>query len=101
MTSILIQHGTIVTMDQKSSIIRRDLLIRDGRIATIAEQITAPVDEVVEASGCAVLPGFVQTHVHLCQTLFRGMADDLPLITWLKKRIWPLESAHTPASIRA
>jgi 5-methylthioadenosine/S-adenosylhomocysteine deaminase len=47
------------------------------------------------------LPGFVQTHVHLCQTLFRGAADDLALIDWLKKRIWPMEAAHTPESIYA
>ncbi len=48
-----------------------------------------------------MLPGFVQTHIHLCQTLFRGAADDLQLIDWLKKRVWPMEAAHTPASIRA
>ncbi len=47
------------------------------------------------------LPGFVQTHIHLCQTLFRGAADDLALIDWLKKRVWPMEAAHTPESIRA
>ncbi|HEY0386195.1 MAG TPA: 5'-deoxyadenosine deaminase, partial [Pyrinomonadaceae bacterium] len=50
---------------------------------------------------CVVLPGFVQTHVHLCQTLFRGAADDLALIDWLKKRVWPMEAAHTPVSLRA
>jgi 5-methylthioadenosine/S-adenosylhomocysteine deaminase len=43
----------------------------------------------------------VQTHVHLCQTLFRGAADDLALIDWLKQRVWPMEAAHTPASLRA
>jgi len=56
---------------------------------------------VIDASGCAVLPGFVQTHVHLCQTLFRGAADDLALIDWLKNRVWPMEAAHTGASARA
>ena len=48
-----------------------------------------------------LLPGFIQTHVHLCQTLFRGYADDLPLLDWLRTRIWPMEAAHTPASLRA
>ena len=57
--------------------------------------------ETIDASGCAVLPGFVQTHIHLCQTLFRGAADDLALIDWLKKRVWPMEAAHTADSIRA
>jgi len=99
--SILIKNGTIVTMDADNSIVRGDLLIRDGRIASVGEQKTGDAEQVIEASGCAVLPGFVQTHIHLCQTLFRGAADDLSLIDWLKKRIWPMEAAHTPESIRA
>ena len=99
--SILIKGGTIVTMDEPDSIVRGDVLIRDGRIAKIGGEIDEKVDDVIEAHGCAVLPGFVQTHIHLCQTLFRGAADDLSLIDWLKKRVWPMEAAHTPESIRA
>src|SRR5437016_1273562 len=99
--SLLIKDGTIVTMDISDSIRRGDLLIRDGRITEIAEGIKADADETIHARGCAVLPGFVQTHIHLCQTLFRGAADDLALIDWLKKRVWPMEAAHTPESIRA
>src|SRR5256714_5209338 len=98
--SILIKGGTIVTMDKPDSIERGDVLIRDGRIAEIGGEIDDTVTEVIEAHGCAVLPGFVQTHIHLCQTLFRGAADDLALIDWLKKRVWPMEAAHTPESIR-
>src|SRR5438105_6874980 len=99
--SILIKGGTLVTMDENDSIVRGDVLIRDGRITEIGGEIDDTVTEVIEAHGCAVLPGFVQTHLHLCQTLFRGAADDLSLIDWLKKRIWPMEAAHTPESIRA
>jgi 5-methylthioadenosine/S-adenosylhomocysteine deaminase len=99
--SILIKGGTIVTMDERDSIVRGDVLIRDGRIAEIGSEIDDTVNDVIEAHGCAVLPGFVQTHIHLCQTLFRGAADDLALIDWLKKRVWPMEAAHTPESIRA
>lgn len=90
-----------MTMDQKDSIVRGDVLIRDGRIAEIAGHIDADGSHVIDAVGCAVLPGFVQTHLHLCQTLFRGAADDLSLIDWLRKRVWPLEAAHTAESIRA
>lgn len=57
------------------------------------------VDMIIDASGKIVLPGFVQAHVHLCQTLFRGQADDLELLDWLKKRIWPLEGAHDEESV--
>ena len=99
--SILIKGGTVVTMDQKDSIVRGDVLIRDGRIAEIAGHIDADGSDVIDAAGCAVLPGFVQTHLHLCQTLFRGAADDLSLIDWLRKRVWPMEAAHTAESIRA
>src|SRR6185369_14666048 len=98
--SILIKRGTIVTMDENNSIVRGEVLIRDGRIAEIGERINPEADETIDADGCAVLPGFVQTHIHLCQTLFRGAADDLSLIDWLKKRVWPMEAAHTAESIR-
>lgn len=88
-------------MDEKDSIVRGDLLIHDGRISSVGGEIDETVNDVIEAEGCAVLPGFVQTHIHLCQTLFRGAADDLSLIDWLKKRVWPMEAAHTAESIRA
>ncbi|MGQ9643341.1 MAG: amidohydrolase family protein, partial [Ignavibacterium sp.] len=48
-----------------------------------------------------IIPGFVQTHVHLCQTLFRGLADDLQLLDWLQYRIFPYENAHDKNSLRA
>jgi len=99
--AILIKNGTIVTMDERNSILRGDVLIRDGRLAQIGGEIDAGRGDVIDAAGCAVLPGFVQTHLHLCQTLFRGAADDLSLIDWLKKRVWPMEAAHTRESIRA
>src|SRR5213593_168651 len=99
--SILIKDGTIVTMDEQNSIVNGDLLIRAGRISEINKRIKADAETVIDASRCAVLPGFVQTHLHLCQTLFRGAADDLSLIDWLKKRVWPMEAAHTAESVRA
>src|SRR5712692_8773970 len=99
--TVLITNGTVVTMDKSVSIVRGDLLIRDGRIAGLGGDDSTNVDEVIDANGCAILPGFVQTHLHLCQTLFRGAADDLSLIDWLKKRVWPMEAAHTRESIRA
>jgi 5-methylthioadenosine/S-adenosylhomocysteine deaminase len=98
--SILIKGGSIVTMDEHDSIVNGDLLIRNGRIESLGK-VTDTEATVIDARGCVVLPGFVQTHLHLCQTLFRGAADDLSLIDWLKKRVWPMEAAHTAASIAA
>jgi len=100
MKSILIKNGTLITMDERDSIFRGDLLIRNGEIAEMGA-VDQAADIVVDASGAAVLPGFVQTHIHLCQTLFRGSADDLSLLDWLKKRVWPMEAAHTAKSVRA
>src|SRR6266480_5910250 len=98
--SLLIKNGVLITMDPNHRVLRDDLLIRDGRIAGIGES-RQPSDKIIDATDCAVLPGFVQTHLHLCQTIFRGAADDLSLIDWLKKRVWPMEAAHTRESIRA
>jgi 5-methylthioadenosine/S-adenosylhomocysteine deaminase len=100
MTSILIKQGTLLTMDANNSIAKADLLIQNDQIAAIGET-TRNADLVIDAAGCAVLPGFIQTHIHLCQTLFRGSADDLSLIDWLQTRIWPMEAAHSPESITA
>src|SRR2546423_1916607 len=98
--SILIKNGTLVTMDESDAVMDGSLLIRDGRIAALNASESA-AETVIDAAGCAVMPGFVQSHIHLCQTLFRGAADDLSLIDWLKKRVWPMEAAHTAESIRA
>lgn len=100
MKSILIKGGTVITVDPHDSIVRRDLLIRDGRIVAIGK-VTDSADQTIDAADCVVLPGFVQTHIHLCQTLFRGAADDLSLLDWLKNRVWPMEAAHTAQSISA
>ena len=87
-------------MDTANTIVRGDLLIRDQRIAEIGSTAQT-ADTVIDAAGCVVIPGFVQTHIHLCQTIFRGAADDLALIDWLKLRVWPMEAAHSAASIKA
>jgi 5-methylthioadenosine/S-adenosylhomocysteine deaminase len=99
--SLLIRNGVVVTMDDRFRVLEADVSIRDRRIAAIARNITDPHDLVIDARGGFVIPGFVQTHIHLCQTLFRGYADDLPLMDWLRARVWPLEAAHNAASLRA
>ena len=99
--SLLIRSGLVMTMNDRFEVVEGDVSIRDGRIAAVASHIDAPHDRVVDARGGYILPGLIQTHVHLCQTLFRGYADDLPLMDWLRSRVWPMEAAHTPESLRA
>src|SRR5437773_10644005 len=88
-------------MNDAFDIVEGDVSIRGGRIAAIGTNVAGPHSKTIDARGGFVLPGLIQTHVHLCQTLFRGYADDLPLMEWLRKRVWPMEAAHTPDTLRA
>ena len=99
--SLLIRNGLVVTMNDRFDIVEGDVSIRDGRIAAIGRRSASRTIASIDARGGYVLPGFIQTHIHLCQTLFRGYADDLPLMDWLRRRVWPMEAAHTPATLRA
>jgi cytosine/adenosine deaminase-related metal-dependent hydrolase len=89
-----------VTCDDLGTVTTGDLVVEGDRIAEVGGRASG-VARVLDAEGCAVIPGFVQAHVHLCQALFRGMADDMPLLDWLKSRIWPLEAAHDEKSLAA
>src|SRR5437899_5803429 len=99
--SLLVRGGTVLTMNDRFDVVEGDVSIKDGRIAAVGSNIAERHDRVVEARGGYILPGFIQTHIHVCQTLFRGFADDLPLMQWLRTRVWPMEAAHTPATLRA
>ena len=93
-------------MDAPGTVLRGDLLVRDGAIAALGDGVPAALaggraDAELDAAGALVLPGFVHGHLHLCQTLFRGLAEQRDLLPWLRERIWPLEAAHTAPSVAA
>src|SRR5262247_64283 len=102
---VLIKDATIITLEDANRVFEGSVAIDRERIVAVEPSATASFyiafDDVIDGRGCALLPGFIQTHIHLCQTLFRGAADDLELIDWLKQRIWPMEAAHTPESVYA
>ncbi|PMC33960.1 N-ethylammeline chlorohydrolase [Bacillus sp. UMB0899] len=98
--NILIKNAQIITMNKDEEIFIGDLHIVDDIIQNIGPDLDVQhPDKILDAKGKTVIPGFVQTHIHLCQTVFRGQADDLELMDWLKQRIWPLEAAHDEESI--
>jgi len=99
----LLSGGTLVTMNGGLEWGRGDVFIDGDRIAGLGDkpQGRKRIDETIDCSDCLVLPGFIQPHIHLCQTLFRGEADNLQLLEWLKERIWPFEAAHTYESLYA
>lgn len=85
-------------MNPKKEVIKGNIYIENDCIAAIG-QTPATADRVIDATDQLVIPGLIQPHIHLCQTLFRGRADDLELLDWLRQRIWPLEGAHDAESI--
>lgn len=96
-------------MDAAGTVGRGDLLVVDDRIAALGAGVPAALaklpggraDRRFDAAHALVTPGFVHAHLHLCQTLFRGLAEQSDLLRWLRERIWPLEWQHTEESIAA
>jgi len=98
---LVLAGGDVLLFDDGWRVVRGDVRVHDGRIAAIGDGMPSQQSraQVRDCTGCLVLPGLIQAHVHLCQTLFRGLADDLRLEDWLVTRVWPLEVAHTEESI--
>jgi 5-methylthioadenosine/S-adenosylhomocysteine deaminase len=107
MARSLIKVGTIITMNPAEEIIHDGgIIVSENRIESVLTNLGLQDfghfdGAVVDAPRLVAIPGFVQAHLHLCQTLFRGLADDLPLLDWLRLRIFPLEAAHNTASVHA
>ena len=103
---IAIHNGTIITVDDQFKIIENGLICvaadRIVRIGPMPDNGLLPdAKRLIDAGGGIILPGLVNTHTHLPMTLFRGLADDLPLKQWLEDVIFPAEAAHmTPENVR-
>jgi cytosine/adenosine deaminase-related metal-dependent hydrolase len=98
---LLLRGATVVTLDPARRVLVGDVRVRGDRVVAIGGRSRVPAARTIDLRGHVLIPGLVQSHVHLCQALFRGMADDLPLLPWLARRIWPLEGAHDARSLRA
>jgi len=97
---LLITGGTLLTMVPSAPIVEEPLIgVVDGRIHFIAAAGREPRQfpeavEYIDASGCLIMPGLVNCHTHLPMVLFRGLADDLPLMRWLNDYIFPVEGKY-------
>lgn len=104
---ILIKNATLVTVNPAFEIIKDGWIgIKNGVITHIDAGKNGPVppdaNETLDVNGAMILPGLVNTHTHLPMTLFRGLADDLPLMDWLNAHMFPAEAAHVgPDMVRA
>ena len=106
MSKKLIIPKQIVSADNNDTIYRDHVIeIEDGIIKSIRKsnekEISEFYGEVLRYPNLTLMPGFVQTHIHTCQTLFRGLADDLELLDWLQKKIFPFENSHSKESLRS
>src|SRR3954470_10536370 len=95
--SLIVSGGTVVTMDRAGRVLSPGAVAIDGRdiVAVdtpeaVAARFTSR--ESIDAAGQAVMPGLVNTHTHAPMVLFRGLADDLALMDWLQKYIFPAEA---------
>jgi 5-methylthioadenosine/S-adenosylhomocysteine deaminase len=103
MAELIIRGGVIVTIDADWHVVTGDVACKDGALVQVGGSYT-PTErdyEILDAEGCVVMPGLVQSHVHMCQTLARGRADDLELLDWLQKRVWPYEAALEAEDVAA
>lgn len=99
-TSRLFVHATIVTVNKNRDIILDGaILICNNQIAAIDKTeiltlIIAETAEIIDCKNKIIIPGLINTHAHLAQSILRGLAEDLPLHSWLCDAIWPLEANY-------
>jgi 5-methylthioadenosine/S-adenosylhomocysteine deaminase len=104
---LVITGGTVITMDSAGRVLAPGAIAIEGRdiVAVDSPQIIAArysPEESIDATGRVVIPGFVNTHTHAPMVLYRGLADDLALMEWLQKYIFPAEAKTvSPEFVRA
>ena len=97
---ILLLNGIVLTMDPASPLFDPGgIAVRSGKIVSVgpADRVRSTFEsgETLDISGCVALPGLINSHTHAAMTLFRGLADDLPLMEWLQGHIFPAEKQLT------
>ncbi|MBU4289153.1 MAG: amidohydrolase [Proteobacteria bacterium] len=103
---IVIHNGTIITANPDFDIIKNGIVcIKNGRLERVesrnASYLLPEAKEIIDAKGGIIMPGLVNTHTHLPMSIFKGIADDLPLMPWLSEHIFPAESKHIkPETVR-
>ncbi|HOJ15495.1 MAG TPA: amidohydrolase family protein, partial [Deltaproteobacteria bacterium] len=93
MARFAVQGGYVIK--SAHDVLENGYVIVDGQtIADVTHELPPDIREVLGGPHDIVIPGLVNTHTHAPMTLFRGMADDLPLMTWLREHIFPAEARH-------
>ncbi len=94
---LLVRGGTVVTMDSHERVLAGgSVAVRGDRVVAVlaADEPLPPARETLDARGHLVIPGLVNTHGHVPMILMRGLADDLPLLDWLNRVVFPAEARY-------
>ncbi len=101
---IIIRNGIVVTMNEERSVffpgavaVRDNLIVEVGEEQSVCSVFRG--EKEIDAQGGIVMPGLINAHTHAAMTCFRGLADDLPLMTWLNDHIFPAESKLSPKMV--
>jgi 5-methylthioadenosine/S-adenosylhomocysteine deaminase len=102
---LLIRNGTVITMDPQGRIIAQGAVaIENGQIKSVGADSDFSqwhVSRTLDARRGLIMPGLINTHTHAAMSLFRGLADDLPLMRWLNDHIFPAEAKLNAAMVKA
>ena len=93
---ILIKNGMLITVDKQRRVLKGDIAIDGGKIVKIGERLDIGADKVIDAAGCAVMPGMINTHTHIYQALIEGIGYDMHFTPWNWKFLFPIVSKMTP-----
>jgi len=105
LADILIEGGFVITMDSERKVIRDGGVVMDkGRIVFVGKKNEARrkfrVKKIIDASKCAIIPGLINAHTHLFQSLLRNLGTDMELLDWLKTSIHPAISCYSEGDVR-
>lgn len=93
---ILIKNGTLITVDEQRRVLKGDIAIKDGKIVNIGKKLDLHADKVIDAENCAVMPGMINCHTHIYQSLIEGIGYDMHFEPWNWRYLFPIVSKMTP-----
>lgn len=93
---LLIKNGTVITVNKNRDVVKSDIAVDQGRIVKIGDCSGISADQVIDASGCAVMPGMINTHTHIYQALIEGIGYDMHFEPWNWRFLFPIVSQMTP-----
>ncbi|MEM0161467.1 MAG: amidohydrolase family protein, partial [Thermoproteota archaeon] len=97
---LVIKNGIVLTgekiISEGAVVIEDDTIVDVGDASVVSKYSSY---DKIDAKGCIVMPGMINTHTHAAMSILRGYAEDLPLHEWLQNKIWPIEAKLTPKDI--